>query len=127
MPNFANIVITGHLGGDAEVSYTPDNTAVLRFSLAVNTGLGARRVCSWYRCVMFGNRGVNLQPHLTKGKAVTVAGEPAIVSFTNAHGTEKVSVDVRVDNLSFAGAAEPNSVPQTPTIKGMPETDDIPF
>ena len=130
MPNFANIVLTGHLGPEPTLSYTTDGTPVLRFSLAVNTGFKDRKTCSWYRCVMFGKQAESVSQYLSKGKAVTVAGEPSISDYTNDNGVKYTNIDVRVNSFAFAGdgrvqQAEGN-VKDKP-VTGHPDDDTIPF
>lgn len=126
MPNFANIVLTGHLGKDPELTYLPNGTPVLRFSLAVNTGLKDRKVCSWYHCVMFGKQGEAVCQYLAKGKAVTVSGEPAINNFKNDQGVKYTNVDVRVNSFAFAGSGKTNSGHQEAGDDQSPD-DAVPF
>ncbi len=126
MPNFANIVLTGHIGKDPELNYLPDGTPVLRFTLAVNTGLKDRKVCSWYRCVMFGKQGESISQYLAKGKAVTISGEPAINNFTSDKGIKYTNIDVRVDRFSFAGDNH-EAKPETSNEATASTDDSIPF
>lgn len=135
MPNFANIVLTGHIGKDPELTYLPDGTPVLRFSLAVNTGVRDRKVCSWYRCVMFGRQGESISQYLAKGKAVTISGEPTINNFTSDQGIKYTNVDVRVNSFAFAGSGEGHAQPSGGTQEAGaeqapafdPENDTVPF
>lgn len=130
--SFANIVLSGHLGAEPELSYTTNDTAVLRFSIAVNTGYKDRKTCSWYKCVMFGKQAEALRQHLGKGKAVIVAGEPSISTFTNDSGVKFTNVDVQVNSLSFVGGNNGNSGGNSSsgsaeTLPFADSDDDIPF
>ena len=66
---------SGRLGRDAEQKYLPTGTAVLEFSIAVDTGFGDKRRSFWLKCDMFGDRGPKLAQYLTKGQQVAVSGE----------------------------------------------------
>ena len=125
MPNFALITITGHLGKDAELKSTASGTPILKFSVAVNTGIKEKK-CSWYNCAMFGKQAEALAQYLTKGKAVTVAGEPSINKFTSDNGTQYTNVDVKVNQFAFAGGND-NSGNQSQEQSVPDDNDQIPF
>lgn len=118
MPNFANIVITGHIGGDWKLTYLSDNTPVLRFNVAVNTGYGDKKTCTWYRCSMFGRQAESVNPHLAKGKAVTISGEPRLSSYTSEQGKVFTNIEIRVNQFAFAGGGQ---------SAGGADTDAVPF
>lgn len=92
------------MGPDPQLSYiASNNTPVLRFNLAVNTGYKDKTHCSWYRCSYFGERAETLAPHLAKGKFLLVTGEPEIKDFTNEAGKTFRNVEVRVKDIDFLG------------------------
>lgn len=100
--NFCNIVIGGHLGKDAEQLSTNSGQIVTRFSVGVNVGFGERRNTNWFECAMWGDRGSKLLPYLRKGKAVIVSGELNMTT-REYQGRLFSSMNINVDNLSFAG------------------------
>jgi single stranded DNA-binding protein len=101
MAHFALIVLTGHIGRDAELTYLSTGTAVLKFSLAVNTGSKDKQTLSWYSVAFFGSRAEKLAPWLTKGKGVIVSGEPTIRQWTSQAGKQGTSVEVRANDIIF--------------------------
>ena len=105
MPNHALIVLTGHIGKVEELNYMPKGDAVTRFSLAVNTGYGEKKTCSWYDCSLFGKRAETLHPMLGKGKPVTVVGEPSIRKW-ESNGKAGTSVSVRVADVVLLGSRD---------------------
>ena len=105
MPNFALIVLTGHLGKDMEVSYLSDGKPVGRFSIAVSTGYGDRKVSSWYRCTIWGDRAEKLKPFLLKGKTVAIVGRVSARAY-DSKGEARASLEVRVDQLTLLGGGE---------------------
>lgn len=101
MPNFCNIVVCGHLGQNARLK-DAKGQSVLEFSLAYNARKDGD--AAWYRCAIWGSRGEKLAPMLTKGTAVIVSGTLDARVFTDKDGKERTSLDVRVDQLGFAGS-----------------------
>ena len=74
------ITIVGYLGADAETQRLADGTPVTNFSVAVNkrfTNAQGDKVqrTTWFNVALWGERGVTLAGHLTKGTLVLVAGE----------------------------------------------------
>lgn len=101
MPNFCNIVVCGHLGQNARLK-DAKGQSVLEFSIAYNARKDGD--AAWYRCAIWGSRGEKLAPMLTKGTAVIVSGSLDARVFTDKDGKERTSLDVRVDQLGFAGS-----------------------
>jgi single-strand DNA-binding protein len=103
---------TGHLGGDAEVRYTPptarqpNGTAVCNFSVAVNSGIGENKVTTWVRCALWGNRAEGgLPAYLLKGTLVGVSGELTAREY-QVDGVTRTSLDVRVNDVTLLGSKE---------------------
>jgi single-strand DNA-binding protein len=132
MPNYASITLIGHVGKAEDLKYTPQGTAVLRFSLAVNTGFGDRKTVNWYSCQLWAKQAEALAPYIAKGKPLQVVGEPTIRQYTTADGKQGTSIDVRVRDLTLLGGRDDHA--QEPQ-QGQPPADaandadgvDIPF
>jgi len=103
MPNFASINLIGHCGPDPKLSFLPDGTPILRFSLAVNTGWKDKKVCTWYRCSLFGRQAEGISKYLNKGKAVVISGEPSLSVYNSDNGKTYTNIEVRVVRFGFAG------------------------
>jgi len=128
MPNFASITLTGHCGPDPKLAFLTDGTPILRFSLAVNTGWKDRKVCTWYRCSLFGKQAESIHKYMAKGKAVTVCGEPSLSTYTNDSGKIFTNIEVRVDRFSFAGDNhEAKQGEATAAEASEPVDESIPF
>ena len=67
-------VVSGNLGGDIDVRFTPSGKCIGTFSLPVKSGWGDNEKTSWVRCKFFGERADKLAPYLVKGAKVTVQG-----------------------------------------------------
>lgn len=101
MPNFCSIVVCGHLGRDASTKDVNGQT-VCEFTIAYNAKKDGDP--AWYRCAIWGSRGEKLAPMLKKGAAVIVSGTLDARVYKGKDGGERTSLDVRVDQLGFAGS-----------------------
>jgi len=133
MPNFASITLIGHLGRDAEVKILPNNTPVTRFTLAVTTGIGDKKVTTWYKASAFGDRYQKIAQYLTKGRPVTIVGEPCAREWKSDSGVSHTDIEVRVSDVVLLGNID-KEVRQSGTITpaaaapaAEPHDESIPF
>lgn len=126
MPNFAHVVIAGHIGGDVETR-DAGKTTVTNFSVAVNTGYGDRECTTWWRVSVWGKRGEAAQQYLKKGSAVIISGEPQNRKYDGKNG-EAYSLEIGNADWSFAGGKSQagQSREDAPTVAAEYE-DDLPF
>jgi single-strand DNA-binding protein len=125
MPNHATIVITGHLGSEPETR-DAGSSKVTSFSVAVNTGFGERKNCTWYRVSIWGKSGEKAAQYLAKGDAVTVSGEPCNREYEK-DGEKRFSLEVNNARWDFAGGkSEDAPKPAAAPVADIP-SDDIPF
>ena len=131
-----NLCFTANLGSDAEVRYTPTGTAITTFSAALTSGWGEKKVTTWLRCSMWGDRGLKVSPYLTKGVQVAIAGEFSAREWQDKAGVTKTSCEVRVNDLTLVGKRPdsgqtkdaPISKPSTQAAGDFGDfEDDIPF
>ena len=101
------VILIGHLGRDAETSYTPSQVAVTKFSVATSrrwkdqaTGEWKEET-DWTRVVLW--RGENVAPYLTKGKQVYVEGRLQTRSYDDKDGKKVWATDVVADEVILLG------------------------
>jgi single-strand DNA-binding protein len=133
----ALIIITGHIGKLDELKYIPSGTAVLRFSLACNTGYGEHKRCTWYECQLWGKRAETISKFLAKGAAVTVVGEPSSREWTSEKtGKSGVTFEIRVNEIVLLGkkdepqreeAPPPEPANTEPQQGDLPSDSEVPF
>jgi single-strand DNA-binding protein len=147
MANFNKVLLLGNLTRDPQLSYTPNQKAVVDFGLAVNRrwkgadGNQREETC-FVDCRAFGRQAENINKYLTKGRAVFLEGRLTFNSWTAQDGTKRSKHRVTVENFQFlpggrggeAGGGGPSydqTDSQTDTGGGEPrgqsEADDIPF
>lgn len=135
-----SINFTGNCGRDGEIRYTPNGDAVLGFSVALSSGYGDKKVTTWLNCSIFGKRAESLEAYVKKGTQVAVSGEFLARPYKDASGNEKLSLDVRVSDLTLiGGASNTQNETKTASEKKSPKEqnnqpkefsdfeDDIPF
>jgi single-strand DNA-binding protein len=123
----------GRVGGDAEVRYTPEQTAVASWSLAVNFGYGKSQNTVWLNCSLFGKRAETLQQYIKKGSQIGVTGEINLREYKNKSGDIKQSLDLVVSNVTLvSNSSEPKEAAKANGYQKQPESvdeleGDIPF
>ena len=133
MASFNKVLLMGNLTRDPQLSYTPNQTAVVDFGLAVNrrwTGKNgeARDETCFVDCRAFGRQAENINKYLTKGRPVFVEGRLTFDSWTAQDGTKRSKHRVTVENFRFlpgAGGAPPEAGP-APYGAGAGEHPDLP-
>ncbi len=124
MSSYNLCVMCGHLTRDPQLSYTPNQTAVVDFGLATNrkwTGQdGAKReeVC-FVDCRAFGRSAENINKYMKKGKALLIQGHLVLEQWTAPDGAKKSKLRIVVDAAQFmpTGQQSPDREPG----------DEIPF
>ncbi len=111
---YQKIVIVGNLGGDPEMRYMPDGTAVTNFSVATNRRWtdGAsgepREETTWFRVSVWGKQAETANQYLNRGSKVLVEGrikpDPATGgprTFTRQDGTVGASFEITAEGVRF--------------------------
>ncbi len=139
MGSFNKVLLMGNLTRDPQLSYTPNNTAVVDFGIAVNRrwtgkdGSQKEETC-FVDCRAFGRLAENINKYLKKGKPLFVEGRLTFDSWTAQDGTKRSRHRVTVENFSFIGPAAAASAEKpkpaaeaTDDSEPQPQGDDIPF
>ena len=152
-----NVVLIGNLTRDPELRYSSggNQTAVCRFTIAVNDGYGENKRTSFIPIVVFGKPAENCDRYLQKGSKVCINGRIQTGSYerdgrtvyttdvvaNNYGGVEFLSgsqggqgsgAQQSFDNQGFGGAPAQSAAPQS-SVEEMPggfqsiQDDDIPF
>ena len=101
-------ILLGNLGKDAELSYTPSNQPVSKFTLATNrrykdkTGEWQEQT-EWHNIVLWGKSAESLTQYLTKGQKVYVEGRIQTRSWEGRDGAKHYTTEIIADQVVFAG------------------------
>lgn len=142
---YQKLIIIGNLGGDPEMRYMPDGTAVTNFSVATNRGWTDSRTgesrdeTTWFRVSVWGRQAEPANQYLSKGRRVLVEGrlrpDPDTGSprlWTRQDGTVTASFEIHAENVRFLGSRDDSSGSYEGGDyesggSGAQEEDDIPF
>ena len=111
--NYNKIILAGYLTREPQLSYTPNQTAVVDFGIAVNrkwTSKGGEKkeeTC-FIDCRAFAKTAENINKYLAKGKPVFIEGKLTFDSWTAQDGSKRSKHRVTVDNFQFLGKKEPD-------------------
>jgi single-strand DNA-binding protein len=106
MAGFNKVLLMGNLTRDPQLSYTPSQTAVVDFGLAVNRrwtskGGESKEETCFVDCRAFGRQAENINKYLTKGRPVFVEGRLTFDSWTSQDGTKRSKHRVTVETFQF--------------------------
>ena len=100
------VILMGRLARDPQVSYSSNNNAVARFTVAVDRRFkreGENEVgADFISCVAFGKTGEFIEKYGKKGTKFVVEGRIQTGSYTNRDGQKVYTTDVVVENVEFA-------------------------
>src|SRR5918996_1549150 len=104
--SYNKIIIIGNLGRDPELSYTPQGTAVCKFSVATNERrrdkAGEQQdITTWFRVSAWGKQAENISRYLTKGRKVYVEGRLHVEEWTDREGKPRQSLEVNASEVQF--------------------------
>ena len=113
------VILTGRLTRDPEVRYSQNDTAVARYTLAVDRiTRNTEQSADFIRCVAFNKTAEFAETYLRKGIKISVVGHIQTGSYTNRDGQTVYTTDVVVENQEFcesrnASSAAPSTQPSS--------------
>ena len=144
MAGYNKVLLLGNLTRDPQLSYTPNQTAVVDFGIATNrkwTGQDGsqREETCFVDCRAFGRTAENINKYFSKGKPIFLEGRLTFDSWTAQDGSKRSKLRVTVENFQFlpgtgGPAPEPSDqavdseggAPRGRTNEPVPD-EDIPF
>lgn len=132
-----HITLMGRMTRDPELRYTPQNTAVTSFSLAVERDYqpgGTEKQTDFIDCVAWRKTAEFVSKYFQKGSMAVVSGRLQIRDWTDREGGKRKSAEVAVDNIYFgeSAKAKPAGAPvdaAPPSFEELAETEggELPF
>ena len=129
MANVNKVILIGNLTRDPQLSYTPNQTAVVDFGLAINrnwTGKDGQKkdeTC-FVDCRMFAKRAEVINQYLTKGDPLFVEGRLTFDSWEAQDGSKRSKLRVTVENFEFLGDSNKGSGDGPPKGPPAKQADD---
>jgi single-strand DNA-binding protein len=106
MASYNKVLLLGNLTRDPQLSYTPNQTAVVDFGVATNRKWTAqdgsqREETCFVDCRAFGRMAENINKFFSKGKPIFLEGRLTFDSWTAQDGSKKSKLRVTVENFQF--------------------------
>ncbi len=151
MANFNRVILAGNLTRDPQLSFTPANTPVCKFGMAINrvwtdrqTNEKREETC-FVDCRIYGKQAETFNQYMAKGRPVLVEGRLQFDTWEAQDGSRRSKHRINVQNFQFIGGrapggAAPQQQQQAPQQQAPPPqeaqdsdnppeppADDIPF
>ena len=108
------VILTGKLGKDVELKYTPNGKAVATFSLAVNDNFNKDKT-HWLPIVVWGKPAENCANYIGKGSSVAVDGRINTRDYENKEGRKVYITEVVADSVQFLGGQKDDKPADKPS------------
>ena len=103
--SYQKITIVGNVGRDAEIAYTRQGIAVLKFSVAVNKTIGKgddkRQTTTWFNVTLWRERAEALASYIKAGMQVLVMGEVTVSPYIDKTGKPAASLELTADDVKL--------------------------
>jgi len=111
MSNFNQVILMGNFTRDPQLSYTPNQTPVVEFGLAVNRKWKAedgaeREDVLFIECQAFGKRAEVITKFFKKGSPIFVQGRLKLERWDSEDGKTHSRIRVAVQSFEFIGGKE---------------------
>jgi len=100
------IFLLGYLGCDPTLSYTNNQTAVVKFTIATNDGTQEKPKTNWHNIVVFGKIAENCNIYLQKGSRVLVEGSLQTREYVDKNQVKKIFYDIIATHVKFIDKIE---------------------
>lgn len=96
------VQLIGNLTRDPETRYSigENQTAICRFSIAINTGYGDKQKTDYPQIVVFGKQAENCDRYLNKGNKVAISGRIQTGSYEK-DGQKIYTTEVVAEQVEF--------------------------
>jgi len=109
MANYNKVILAGNLTRDPQLSYTPSQTPVVDFGMAINRrwrgqdGQQREETC-FVDCRSFGRQAEVLNQYMSKGRPILVEGRLSFSQWEGKDGQKRSKLRVTVEQFQFLGA-----------------------
>ncbi len=114
-----NVVLMGRLTFEPELKVTQSGVSVVRFGIAVDRRYqqqNGEKKTDFIDCVAFRQTAEFIEKYFHKGNMIAVEGSIQTENYVDQNGTNRKSVSVVANNVSFCGSkSESNTQNTAPT------------
>ena len=112
------VVLVGRTTKDIELKYSQNQTAIARFSIAIDRGKD--KGTDFINCIAFGRTAENMEKYVKKGDQVALHGHISTGSYTNKQGQKVYTTDIIADSVEFIEPRKKNNDEFTPMDEDLP-------
>jgi len=111
MANYNRVILAGNLTRDPELSYTPSNTPICKFGMAINRrwrgqdGNSREETC-FVDCTAFGRQAETINQYMNKGRPLLIEGRLNYSQWTGQDGQKRSKLAVVVETFQFLGGRQ---------------------
>lgn len=121
--NLNKVTLGGRITHDLEIKQTPQGTAILSFSIAVNRKNNKTQT-DFINCKAFGKTAETICKYFKKGSTICICGNIQVGNWQDQNGQKRTSTDVVVDEFFFVDSR--NEVSETTYAQGVtPKFEEI--
>ncbi|MFA5670743.1 MAG: single-stranded DNA-binding protein [Balneolaceae bacterium] len=127
--NFNKVIVGGNMTRDPVLRYTPSQTAVVDFGIAVNRKFGeGKEETTFVDCVAFNKLAENISKFFRKGRPILIEGRIRTDSWEK-DGQKRSRNIVVIDGFEFCDSkqADDNGGGQSPNEELPESNENIPF
>ena len=104
MKSLNKVMLIGNLGKDPDLRYTPNGTAVLRFSIATTMSWKDQsgqfqEKTEWHNIIMWGKRGDSISQYLGKGMRVYIEGRLTTRKWQDQNGNDRYTTEINASDI----------------------------
>lgn len=114
------VILIGRTTRDIELKYSQNQTAIARFSIAIDRGKD--KGTDFINCTAFGRTAENMRKYVKKGDQVSLRGHISTGSYTNKEGKKVYTTEIIADAVEFI---EPRKEKKNDEF--IPMGEDLPF
>jgi len=100
------VILMGRLTRDPELTYTQNNTAICKFSLAVNREFSKEKEADFINITTWSKTAEFVNKWFKKGRQVAVCGRIQTRTYDDQSGQKRYVTDVVADSVYFADSAK---------------------
>lgn len=97
-----HITVTGKVGKDPELKFTPSGMAVLTFSVADNYGKDDKKKTTWHNITVFGQLAEHTANTISQGSTVIIDGRFEQDEYTKKDGTKGKSIKIVANEVGVS-------------------------
>jgi single-strand DNA-binding protein len=125
--NLNSVQLIGRIANDLEVRYTANETAVMNFTLANETGFSDKKQTNFLPVTIWGKVAENTANYCSKGSKVRIGGEVRQQNYNDKSGARQSKVYINAKEVEFLETFGKGKGMSSDSASDSIKDDDTPF